>query len=937
MKRSYQIASAFFPIVVLLAAVTPMVGAAAPRSVSGANGNVTVEIDVRGQERARTMPADSQASQPASQHQHRTSSSSSSRPAPQNDDNAPSIFDKFKSSMSSFGRRVFGDDEAATSAPSSSASATAPASDGSRNFGSEGNSTSTPTTPPRTVPPKPVTGSPSRDDAANEVAMVERPATASSVGSRRNAELDSRSAEVAAVPANDESAISAYERLRALRSRAQGLAGAETVAPAPRIAGRIDVDAVERQTQPARPVMPSLADPTNVRPRGVTAFDDSTNKPSVYPTTVAHLPPLQTTPQHDPWNTASEAVRNARQMPQQETRPATINSVPRDPWGNPLTTDASSGVDSFGTSNTLRGSATTTQAMPQPKSSAGQSRGVTDIQVQGSDDRTTDRATVANTPVLEVTTQGPQSIVVGQESAYRIKISNRTSATAEQVVCSIELPSWVDIQPPDVSAGTTDILPAETGDTKAKLFRWKLDKIDPRGEDQLVLYLIPRERKAFSLQLHYDFKRPSAVTEIDVREPRLEMSLDGPGKVLWGSEEVYRLRIRNVGNGDAESIQLVLLSSSDTEGSSVEPFVLDMLKAGEEKTLEVKAWARQNDVLEINVIATGPYNLEAKTSRRVLVMRPQLEVSVDAPSLQFVGNTGEATITVRNNGNAPADNVEIIATLPLGAKYISNTLGGNVTPQNDVVWSVESIPVGGEFIAKVMCELRRPGACRFDASVREQTGLLVKGTATTDVESIADLSMKLQNPQGPIELGAEALYTVTLTNRGTCAAENVEVVIAFAEQVDPVRIEGMSGEIDAARGMVVFDKIQSLGPGQPLSLQVYARAKSAGTHKVRAEVICESTNTHIAHEESNLFYAKQRAAEPRNTEKAPPPKMLDSGASVPPAVPQTTAPSVTTPPVTVPEPFEPVALPSPAKLPTNSPPAMVPSPFGPTTTLPPLK
>lgn len=921
--------------------------AAPPRLVNGGNGQITVEVDVtdrvadhgavRGQERARAMPVQESSQsaaprqqQPAAQHQHQSST--------QRDSEGPSFFDKFKTSMSSFGRRVFGDDEDATSTPRSNASAaTTPtnAPNGAqRNFGGQGTSTTVATTPPRTVPPKPATGAAARDDVSTPIfgagrpQEFEQPALVSSSDTRNASSLLS----------NDTDAINAYARLRELRSRAQGFAGSEPLVaqPQPRVAGRIDVDAIERQTQQSyRDPQTSPQTASTFRPRGMTAFDDTTGAPSVYPTTVAHLPPLTSTETpRDPWNTAVETMRDVRQQPAPQELPRTMNDVPRDPWGNPLPTEATPRDNRFGAptssdrgatyprtatpSNSMRTPDTRSALSGQQPLAGMTSAGGTPIQVYA----TEDRSMVSTSPIIDVQTQGPQSIVVGQESAYRIRVANRSNAVAEQVTFQVELPPWVEIQPPDVSAGTTDVVNATTGDAGTKIFRWKLDRLDPQGEDQLVLYLVPRERKAFSLQLHYDFKRPTAVTEIDVREPRLEMALDGPSKVLWGSEEVYRLRIRNVGNGDAEAIHLTLLSSSDTEGNSAEPFVLDQLKAGDEKTLEVKAWARQDESLEINVIATGAYNLEAKTSRRVLVMRPRMEVVVDAPSLQFVGNTGEATILVRNIGDAPADNVEVVATLPLGAKFISSTLDGTSTPQNDVLWGLDSIPVGGEFTAKITYELRRPGVCRLDVAVREQTGLHVKGAATTQVESIADLSMKLQNPQGPVEIGSEAVYSITLLNRGTCAAEGVEVIVAFVDQLDPIAVEGMSGEIDASRGMIVFDKIPSLGPGQSLVLKARARAKAAGTHKMRAEVICESTNTHIAHEESNLFYVKQRAADR-------------------PAGNATQAPSTTSSPTTAPAalPAAPATLPSAAPLsplPSASDAEQVPSPFGPTSTLPPL-
>lgn len=835
---------------------------AAPQSampqVSTSSGQAEIAVHVAAQQKVQSISATPQQSAPQS----------SSQKKPE-----PSFFDKMKNSVSSGMRKVFGDDE--DEKPRQVNNGVTPS---SREFGGNGTLTTSPTTPPRNVPPRPSTDQP--QNTRTEIALSETARHAQPHQTQTQQTQNQSQTVEARQQSHESDPVSAYARLRELRSQAVSSASSFGESPIPngmnvteqvaRPAGRINVDAVERQTQQSYSVENSTANSdanSLFRQRGVSAFDDSPQPQiSAYSTTAsrANFPADSNFGNNNSVNaspqnlTSVQTLRDvrARQSDYARETPRTeLSNEPRDPWGNPITAAPAINTSPIAPRetpvNTTRTPSNNSTSQQNSQNLAAQ----TEIQVRPSDDR----SVITSSPLLDVETQGPQSIIVGQESAYRIRVYNRGGAAAEQVVFQIDLPSWVDVQPPDVSSGTTEILPNTNENNGTKVFRWKLDRIDSKVEDQLVLYLVPRERKAFSLKVHYDFKRPSAIAEIDVREPRLELSLDGPSKVLWGTEEVYRLRIRNVGNGDAESLRLTLLSSSD-DSQNAEPFVLEMLKAGEEKTLEVKAWARQNDSLEINVIANGAYGLHAKTMRRVIVMRPELKIWVEAPELQFVGNNGEATIHIRNTGTAPAENLEIVASIPLGARFLACTESGAATPQNEVIWTIDSLPIGEEFIAKMTCELKRPGACRFDVTAREQTGLIAKGNSSTQVEAIADLAMKLQNPQGPIEVGADAIYTITLTNRGTCAAEGVEVVIAFVDSLEPIAAEGFGGEVVASQGMLLFDKIPHLGPGQSMTLRARARAVAAGTHKMRAEVICESTGTHIAHEESNLFYVKQRAS-----------------------------------------------------------------------------
>ncbi len=454
-------------------------------------------------------------------------------------------------------------------------------------------------------------------------------------------------------------------------------------------------------------------------------------------------------------------------------------------------------------------------------------------------------------PLIELETIGASKAIVGQESSYRIRVLNRGGAVAEQVVLTVEIPNWIDVLPPDVSAGTTSIV-GRGPNNEIRDFVWKITKIDPKNEEQIVLHLVPRQRQTVDLKIRYDFRKPLAVAKIIVQEPTLEMELLGPGEVLWGSKVNYKLLVRNTGNGDAENVKLELLQT----GSDMKSCELPLLKAGEEQMIDVDVWTGKQDHVDINIQATGAYDLTATAMKRVVVMRPDLSVQIESPEMQFVGNQVEFTVRTKNNGNATAKNVELIATIPLGAKYVSNTAAGRLTPQNQVIWNIDAIPSSGEFVASVVCEMKREGQCKLEAAVNDKNGLLANGIGNINIEAVADLKMQLENPQGPIEVGQEAVFVITVTNRGTKTAEDVEVVAAFARGLEPFGIEGGNGTMND--GQVIFDKIPTISAGQTLTLKVKGKADRPGNHRIRAEVICQAVNAHLVYEQATFFYQKQK-------------------------------------------------------------------------------
>ncbi|MGL6194654.1 MAG: hypothetical protein ACRC2T_07490, partial [Thermoguttaceae bacterium] len=301
-------------------------------------------------------------------------------------------------------------------------------------------------------------------------------------------------------------------------------------------------------------------------------------------------------------------------------------------------------------------------------------------------------------------------------------------------------------------------------------------------------------------------------------------------------------------------------------------YPLGTLKAGEEKVIPISTVASQQDDLNIAVSASGPFGLQAEASRNVKVLRPNLAAVIEGDEMQFVENETEYKIVIQNHGTAAANNVEIKAMIPPGAKYVSHQGNGGVAPgkQNLVVWNVETIPAGQEYVCTLVCEMKREGACKLDVQTYETTkkgervGNVASQSIVTNVNAIADLILQIDNPQGPVEIGKTAVYTINVTNRGTKSAENVDVVAAFSDGVVPIGIEdrGVSATIsdtsdERNAGQVFFDTIPVIGPKQKVTLKIKAKGVVSGSHKIRVEMVCDATETYLVNEDTTRYYDKQ--------------------------------------------------------------------------------
>jgi hypothetical protein len=449
-------------------------------------------------------------------------------------------------------------------------------------------------------------------------------------------------------------------------------------------------------------------------------------------------------------------------------------------------------------------------------------------------------------PIIGVQTTGPRSITVGKEASFSVAATNAGEVAAQDVVVAVKIPEWTEVVGAKAANGSPVSLPTQRGDPLV----WRLPRLDARSKEQLVIRLVPRESRPFDLAAQWTCS-PVAQGMVEVKEPKLVMKLDGPAEVTYGQTQVYKLTISNPGNGDAENVALVLAPVDGGAGAPVR-HEIGILKAGENKPIEMELSARQAGTLAIKALAVAEGNLRAEVNEEILVRRAGLKTSILGPELKFAGTPSLYNIVISNPGNAPADNISVAALLPPGAKYLSSAGGKYIESQNKVVWTLANLRPGSEQEVELRCTLAAPGANRIQVIATATTDLADSSATITNVEALADLKLEVADPPGPVAVGEEMVYEVHIRNRGTKAAENVDVAGFFSHGVEPINAQG--GAHDLAPGQVVFKPIAAIPAGDEVVLRIKARADQPGNHVFRAEVNCTSAGAKLASEQTTMFY-----------------------------------------------------------------------------------
>lgn len=464
----------------------------------------------------------------------------------------------------------------------------------------------------------------------------------------------------------------------------------------------------------------------------------------------------------------------------------------------------------------------------------------------------------AESPAVSVETSGPRRIVVGKEGTYEVVVRNRSAVAAEQVVVSVDLPQWTEVSGSETSVGAV-----ATGRTTTQQgqVRWTLARLEPQGAERLTLRVVPRQSRPFDLLARVDYAPPKSRATIEVQEAKLGITLHGPREVLFGKSEVYKLEISNTGTADAENVMVTLAPSAPGERLAAATHRFGTLSAGQKKTVAMELTARQDGNLSIAIEARADGGIKAQAAQEIVVRRAKLTADVGAPKVVFSGNEMTYRIRVRNQGSAPANHVKVQAILPPGAKYVSGSQDAALAPNEPkVLWTVDRIGAGSEATFALTCAMSGSGASRLEVRCDAEGDEPTTMSVVTRVETSPKLALTVEEPSGPVGLEGEAVYQIRLQNRGTANAKDVEVVVYFANNLEPISAAGGHHKLGA--GQVVFDPLPALAPGQDATFQVKAKAGAAGNHVFRVEVHSAATGARLVREGTTRFYAADAPVDP---------------------------------------------------------------------------
>ncbi len=446
-------------------------------------------------------------------------------------------------------------------------------------------------------------------------------------------------------------------------------------------------------------------------------------------------------------------------------------------------------------------------------------------------------------PGVRVSIQGPDSLLVGQESNFEVIARNDGSIDLNGLILRLAVPANVTIGSITATDGGAE---AEESDGEKGIV-WELPALPARSHKSLRISLKTDKPEHFALGIEWTAIPQSQEYSIRVQQPQLELALEGPSEAVFGSPLNYRLRVRNSGNAVAKNVELELNAASFGNSKSN----IGDIAPSDEKVIDVELLFEQSGMIPITAAARSELsNIHAASAIDVRVKQSALEASWTGPAEFYQGSAAEYNVVLTNKGDATATDVACSLTLPAGAVPATLPPGAKENGTK-VEWKVGALAPHETLTIPVQLTFDQVGANTVTFHAECSSGLEARSQVTTQVDSVVDLQLTVNDPAAPAPVGRDVFYDLEIFNRGKKVANGVDVLVQFSEGIEPMRCEGAEARI--VPGQVIFNTIPTIAPGEKVKLRVVAEASQGGVHRFRVEVKSGNREADLLQEASTRY------------------------------------------------------------------------------------
>jgi uncharacterized repeat protein (TIGR01451 family) len=454
-------------------------------------------------------------------------------------------------------------------------------------------------------------------------------------------------------------------------------------------------------------------------------------------------------------------------------------------------------------------------------------------------------------PAVALAHEGPPAVSPGQEFAFTTRVKNTGRIESQAMTVREGIPPgvrYVRSVPDAVLQGDQLI--------------WTLGVLPPGQEHRVQAFFsapAPGTITSVASVETVEGLRDQQSATVQVTQPQLRVMVNAPEKAVVGAAVTYQITVSNSGTGAANNVRV---SAAFEEGlkheTGANPVVLTLGTLGPQESRLISPplvlTPQKAGQFKTTVTVTAEGGVLDRAEHLLTVQTARLSVNLNGPARKYSDRSVEWNITVKNEGEAPLDNVVLRDPLPPELTYEGSVPVGTAAG-NEVTWSLGTLAPGAARIVQITTRTAKtPGKALHVVTATAEPNQKAQSQRQLDILGVAALRLEAVDIGDPAEVGKNVTYQIEVTNTGNLPANQVEITAFVPPELQPVSAEGPTGiKGNITKQVVTFDKLPALQPNQTVRYNVEARAVKAGDVRFRVRLNSLALQSPVEEEESTTI------------------------------------------------------------------------------------
>lgn len=449
-------------------------------------------------------------------------------------------------------------------------------------------------------------------------------------------------------------------------------------------------------------------------------------------------------------------------------------------------------------------------------------------------------------PNMLIQKRAPEEIQVGKKATLVISVRNAGNATAHDVRVVDSVPQ---------GSRFVEAVPAATPDPQGFL-SWNLGEMAAGDERTITLQIVPEVQGEVGSNALVYFAAQASVRTVATL-PKLELTVQNQPEILIGSRQTLSVVVKNSGTGVAREVRLEvdlpeLLKHDIGEAQLSAP--LGDLRPNDIRSIKLDLAAVGAGQSAIAFRATNDDGVLVEKVVAMQVLAPQLTASITGPTLRYLDRQATFVIEVSNNGTTAATNVDFIAHLPPGMRYVDSTQKGFYdVALHAVKWGLYELPVEKAAPIELTLLPVELGQQSLSFSASADLGLKAEAKHTVTVDGLAELAFTLGQDKRTIETGASSTYWVQITNVGNKPDKDVRLSVLLPTGA-VLKDVNAQVKYHAEGNTIVFDPVLEMRNKDQHTYRFVVQHTQPGTQVVRTQLTSTNWPVAVIKEEGTMVY-----------------------------------------------------------------------------------